>query len=98
MGSLRNMEKDREVEIIPKELIGKLRDFLGKGGLDFFQNCRSRYGTISPVYMDGGIPHPVHFREGMTVRNFMRESGLCSGWTAEDFDAKWSEAVELALL
>ena len=26
--------------------------------------------------MEGGIPHPVHFREGMQVRNFMRKIGF----------------------
>jgi len=98
MGSLRTIKKDKEVEILPKGLIKKLKDYLGKDGRDFFQGCKSRYGTVSPVYMSGGIPHVVHYREGMSVRNFMRRSGFCSDWTNEDFDNKWTKAVELALI
>jgi len=48
--------------------------------------------------MDAGrIPHPVHFREGMQIRNFMRASGYCQGWTSEDFDEMWVKAVEETL-
>jgi len=43
-----------------------------------------------PVY----IPHSVHFREGMRVRNFMRSTGLCEGWDAHDYDNNWAGLIE----
>jgi hypothetical protein len=43
------------------------------------------------------IPHPVHFREGMWVRNRLRESDLTDDWTDHDFDNNWARVVELAI-
>jgi len=45
----------------------------------------------------GSIPHPVHFREGMQVRNAMRNSGLCKHWTDHDFDDAWTRVVRKAI-
>jgi hypothetical protein len=47
--------------------------------------------------MAGETPHPVHFREGMQVRNFMRTCEECKGWSDHDFDNMWKEVVELAI-
>lgn len=43
------------------------------------------------------IPYPVHFRDGMKVRNFLRQSGLCEGWSDHDYDETWMPLVEAAL-
>lgn len=43
------------------------------------------------------IPHPVHAREGMIIRNAMRKSGLCKDWDAHDYDDNWIRVVILAL-
>ena len=43
------------------------------------------------------IPHSVHFREGMAVRNFMRKSGFFKDFNSYDFDNYWEEAVLAAL-
>jgi hypothetical protein len=56
-----------------------------------------KHGRVDAVFMEGRLPHPVHFREGMTVRNFMRGTGLCEGWDAHDYDDNWVELVELSL-
>jgi hypothetical protein len=98
MGSLRSAKKKPTQKTLPESLISDLRGYLGKDGVRFFQNCKDVYGTVSPIYVGaGGIPHPVHFREGTQIRNFMRTSGYCMGWTDEDFDEMWVEAVEKAL-
>lgn len=55
------------------------------------------HGRIDAVYMEGRIPHPVHFREGMQIRNFMREQPECKGWTDHEYDDNWVKAVEQAL-
>jgi hypothetical protein len=98
MGSLRSARTKHSQKPLPESLISELKAYLGKDGLEFFQKCKDTYGTISAVYMDAGrIPHPVHFREGMQIRNFMRASGYCQGWTSEDFDEMWVKAVEETL-
>jgi hypothetical protein len=40
------------------------------------------------------IPHLVHFREGMRVRNAMRLSDCTDCWNDCDFDDHWVEVVE----
>jgi len=82
---------------IPEELVEKVRNWLGEDGINFFKNCLEKEGKIAPVLVIGGMPHPVHFREGMKVRNFMRFSGLCNNWTDHDFDNNWITVVEKTL-
>ena len=43
------------------------------------------------------IPHPVHFREGMQVRNFLRTI-FGDTWTAHDYDDRWTELIEEAII
>lgn len=43
------------------------------------------------------IPHPVHFREGMQVRNFLRTLSECKDWTSHDLDDRWEGLVERAI-
>jgi hypothetical protein len=81
---------------IPEALAKALRAWLGDDGVEFFALCLADHGTVSPV-LPGRIPHPVHWREGMSVRNFMRRSGFCEGWTDHELDEAWSRAVEAAL-
>ena len=82
---------------ISDDLVVKLKEWIGEDGLNFFQKCLDEEGTVAPVLVTGGIPHPVHFREGMQIRNFMRSSGLCDDWNAHDYDNNWMSVVEKAL-
>lgn len=86
---------------VTDELVVAVRRYLGDEGHEFFSGCLRDHGTVSPLLsVDtaiGTIPHPVHFREGMSVRNFMRSTGLCDGWTDHDFDNLWMETVSRAL-
>lgn len=82
---------------ISDALVGHVREKLGDNGVSFFRSLLSEHGTVSPVLYDGPIPHPVHFREGMTVRNIMRKSGLCSDWSDHDFDDNWTKVIEKAI-
>ena len=61
------------------ELLQAVRDWLGEGGISFFQECLDEHGRVDPILGDGPIPHPVHFREGMQVRNFLRTRPECKG-------------------
>jgi hypothetical protein len=85
------MKKD-----IPENLISKTIEWLGKEGKDFFTSVYKKYGKLN-VVLEGFPPHPVHLREGMTVRNFMRESNLCEGWSDHDYDDNWEKLILLSL-
>jgi hypothetical protein len=82
---------------IPPELIVKAKAWLGKNGHEFFKEMKEKHGRVDAVYMEGRLPHPVHFREGMQVRNLMRESNLCEGWDDHDYDDSWVELIEMSL-
>lgn len=93
------------METISEALLEKVRAWLGYDGCSFFQMCKDEYGTVSPVWSIGlnrkmgtaKYVHPVHFREGMQVRNFMRSSGLCPDWTDHDYDNNWTSVIEEVL-
>ncbi len=55
-----------------KAIIKELIEFLQYDGIAFFQMCLDEYGDINCVWNEHGIPHSVHFREGMQIRNWMR--------------------------
>lgn len=86
-----------EQKLIPPELVQKMCDYLQEDGMVFFRNLLRDHGTVNACWMEGGIPHPVHFREGMQVRNFMRQSGLCMDWTDYDYDNMWGPVVIAAI-
>lgn len=82
----------------------KLKDWLGKDGVRYFQLLDSFTGTVSPVlklnmarkFMPA---HPVHLREGMSVRNFLRELPECEGWDNHGhmMDDVWTTMVRKAI-
>lgn len=80
-------------------IIQKTKEWLGEEGISHFQQYKEKYDTVSPVFYDEKalIPHPVHFREGMQIRNFLRQLPECKEWTAHDFDNRWIEIIEKAI-
>ncbi|MFH1984965.1 MAG: hypothetical protein ABIL58_24245 [Pseudomonadota bacterium] len=78
---------------------------MGYDFLAFFTMLRDEYfvkdfaRAVLAVDIGGGkrIPHPVHLREGMQVRNFLRDTELFPKWDAHDYDNRWSSIVMLAL-
>jgi len=79
---------------IDKCVIIKLKEWLRQDGVNFFKEIKEKYGEVDAVYMDGGIPHPVHLREGMQVRNFLRKLPECKNWNDIDFDDNWVAIIE----
>ena len=82
-----------------RNLVNKLRSWLGPKGRQFFselyQHHGERFGSV--LLHDGGIPHPVHFREGMQVRNWLRDQKECRDWDADRFDSDWAKLVAEAI-
>lgn len=99
MNDLSKETSSEELSLLsyPKTIIPKLKKWLGKDGTELFTGYRDEYETVSPVFMDEGIPHPVHFREGMQVRNFLRSLPECKKWTSEELDNNWVAIVEEAI-
>lgn len=81
----------------PFSLLSNTKKWLGEDGIVFFAKNLLEHNDISPVLMDGDIPHPVHFREGMTVRNFLRKQPACDGWDSNRLDDEWIEIVKEAI-
>jgi hypothetical protein len=80
--------------------IAQLLDWLGYDGVAFFRMCMQEYKTVAPVWVEGKLPHPVHFREGMAVRNAMRRIHTELGaraYGAHFYDNHWQSAVRAAL-
>lgn len=84
---------------IPDTLVEKMKTFLGKKGVHFFWTLLRLTKSVAPVLrLKGMIPvHPVHFREGMQIRNWLREQPECSDWSQHDLDDTWAAVVEKAV-
>ena len=82
------------------DLNERLQKFLGKKGIHFFWTLIRLYGTANPIIRrKGPIPvHPVHFREGMTIRNWLRNQPECKEWDHNRLDCDWCKLVKQAVL
>jgi len=85
------------VRILSASFVEKTKEFLGDDGLKFFREVKNKHGEINACWNEGGIPHSVHFREGMQVRNFMRSTEFCEDWNDHDFDEHWIPLIERAI-
>ena len=84
-----------------KGLVKEVHKWLGEDGLKFFRETKENYGEVNAVYPEPGIPkipHAVHFREGMQVRNFLRSLDECKDWDAHELDNTWADIIEAAIL
>lgn len=68
--------------------------WLGPEGIKFFTDLFEKHGKLSVIIRDGAIPHPVHFREGMQVRNWMRKN---TSIPEDRLDDEWEDFVIDAL-
>lgn len=82
--------------------MSSFKEWLGEDGIAFFTELYAEHGELSvvlkvpmePPYPAPFIPHPVHFREGMQVRNWMREN---TDVPEEELDDRWEAYVIEAL-
>jgi hypothetical protein len=78
------------------ELVSKMKTWLGDKGIAFFREIKKKHGTLLAVWMEGGIPHAVHFREGMQIRNKLRDFTQGS-WTCHEYDDNWTTVIEACI-
>ena len=76
------------------ESLKEIKSWLGDDGIMFFKHLKEKYGRIDTIFMEDGIPHPVHFREGMRVRNFLRELDEFKYWDTNKLDDEWVGIIE----
>lgn len=66
-------------EIFSKELVNKTKEWLGEEGLKYFREWIEEFGKdwYFSCKIISGFPYSIHFNDGMSVRNFIRQSNLC---------------------
>jgi hypothetical protein len=84
------------------EIAKKVGEFLGEEGLRWFGHIKGLKGTCAATlklnYERKRIPaHPIHLREGMQIRNFLRTLPECKEWDQNQLDDNWSVVVERAV-
>lgn len=76
----------------------ELRTKMGVPFANRLRHIRDTFGEgkkLNVVFTaDDGLSYPVHFKEGMAVRNLLRKSEACFGWSAQQLDDRW-EALAL---
>jgi len=75
----------------------RFKEWLRPEGLKWWKDIKSKYGRVDALWSEGGIPHAVHFNEGMQVRNWMREQPEFKDKEEQVehwFDDNWVEFVE----
>lgn len=85
--------------VVEQTLIDKVFDFLGRENVLWFKHIKGLKGNINCIlrlnFDRKHIPiHPIHLREGMQIRNFLRKQPECKGWNDFDYDELWIPIVE----
>lgn len=67
-------------------------EWLGPVGVEFFSELYGKHGEIPLVIPSDipGVPHPIHFREGMQVHNWMRNH---TDLPEEQIENNWREFI-----
>lgn len=75
-----------------------MAEWLGYDGTAFVCMLIEEYGTEWGVacWNHYGIPHSVHFREGMAIRNYMRKWAMFNQWDDHQFDDNWAYYTQVA--
>ena len=64
-----------ETNKLTQEEMTAFKKWLGDDRIRYFRHLKGLKGTVIPVLgSKKGMPWPVHFREGMQIRNWLREN------------------------
>lgn len=90
------------VKVTLERLVDRFYEWIGKENLKWFRHLRGLTGTYAPVlrlnHKRKGMPcYPVHLREGMQIRNWMRQQKECVGFDAHSYDNNWVKLVEITI-
>ena len=92
----------KKTKMMTPLLIEEFKKWLGPKGIRFFRLCKFLKGTVSPVFIlktksGDKVPYPIHFNEGMQIRNWMRTRPEFKDFTDHDFDNTWMALIEKAI-
>lgn len=65
---------------LSQDEMNNFKNWLGESGIRYFRHLEGLKGTVVPVLKlnkekNAGVPvYPVHYREGMQIRNWLREN------------------------
>lgn len=65
---------------LSQDEMNNFKNWLGESGIRYFRHLKGLKGTVVPVLKlnkekNAGVPvYPVHYREGMQIRNWLREN------------------------
>lgn len=79
-----------------QDIVERVRGWLKPEGIELFRDYYREHGRVDPVIFNGAVPHPVHFREGMAVRNQIRKM-FPGDFTDHELDGMWVEIVREAI-
>lgn len=82
---------------LSNEQMEKFRKLLTPQGTEHLRCIRDSYGdgyklSVMIPTKTKKIPHHVHFREGIAIRNFLREVTDCA-WTDYEYDDNWERVT-----
>ena len=89
--------------IFSEEEVDNFRAWLGEEGIRYFRHLKGLTGTVIPVlrlnYRKKGIPtYPVHFREGKTIRNWIRlNTEIGKNISSSELDDCYYEIIEKSI-
>ena len=84
-------------KLITPEMVTCIKEFLGNTGRDFFLEIYKDHGKLSICMTDGNVPYIIHFREGMQIRNQLRECGLVDHLGCCELDDIWEDVTLMAI-
>ena len=84
---------------MPLSIVEAVGKFIGPENIRWFGHVKGLKGEVSAVlrlnfkrkYMPA---HPIHLREGIQIRNFMRGLPECKEWTQEELEKGWVLVIE----
>ena len=69
----KNNLNDMKTNKLTIEEMAAFKKWLGEEGIRYFRHLKGLKGTVVPVLgSKKGMPWPVHLREGMQIRNWLR--------------------------
>jgi hypothetical protein len=85
-----------------ESLVDKMYEYLGQENLRYFKHIKGlkgKYNTVLKLNRKRkGIPvHPIHLREGMQIRNWMRAQEECKDWSCDMFYNEWTKILDLCI-
>lgn len=85
---------------VPEAITQQVADYLGEENIRYFKHIRGLKGEINTILRlnrsKKGIPfHPIHLREGMQIRNFLRSLDECKDWHHLDFENEWITILDI---